>query len=186
MDWSARNLATRPHAVDHPIREWPTELFADADAAATAGNDSSQVLIDARSPDRFSGENEPETPKRDTFQARSISRSLKISHLTAFSNPQSCCVKGSKTPDAQKDLQPSCTAVLELAPATTCWRSNMRDWGKRAFIRRFLVSVEQQRRSACRNQLTKSCGIRIATTVIGQTYLPHGRPLRFLWPRRIP
>ena len=42
-------------AVDHPIREWPTELFADADAAALAGNDPSQVLIDARSPDRFSG-----------------------------------------------------------------------------------------------------------------------------------
>ena len=58
--------------------------------------------------------------------------------------------------------------------------------GKGTSVRRFLVSVEQQRRSACRNQLTKSCGIRIATTVIGQTYLPHGRPLRFLWPRRIP
>ena len=53
--WTGRT-ETSPHvrsAVDHPIREWPTELFADADAAATAGNDSSQVLIDARSPDRL-------------------------------------------------------------------------------------------------------------------------------------
>ena len=62
----AGELDVFPHvrdAVDHPIREWPSDLFADADVAAHAGNDSTQVLIDSRSSDRFSGENEPVDPK---------------------------------------------------------------------------------------------------------------------------
>ena len=50
-------------AVDHPIREWPSEFFADADTAGRAGSDPAHALIDSRSPDRFSGENEPVDPK---------------------------------------------------------------------------------------------------------------------------
>lgn len=50
-------------AVDHPIREWPQELFADADAAELAGQTSGETLVDSRSPDRFSGEYEPVDPQ---------------------------------------------------------------------------------------------------------------------------
>ncbi len=63
--WST-SLETEPqsrNSVDHPTRDWPTDLIADADAAGLAGSSSQETLVDARSSDRFSGANEPVDPK---------------------------------------------------------------------------------------------------------------------------
>ena len=63
--WSG-DLETGPRnrqAVDHPIRPWPSELLVDTDDAADAGTNPNRVLIDSRSPDRYSGESEPVDPR---------------------------------------------------------------------------------------------------------------------------
>ena len=63
--WSG-DLETGPRnrqAVDHPIRPWPSELLVDTDDAADAGTNPNRVLVDSRSPDRYSGESEPVDPR---------------------------------------------------------------------------------------------------------------------------
>ena len=83
-------------AVDHPIREWPQELFADADAAELAGQTSGETLVDSRSQIASQVSTNLSTLKQVTSQGQQIFPSLTTWLLMAISNLLMNCANVSK------------------------------------------------------------------------------------------